>query len=288
MTAHDPRSRESCSATGVGPRREAVGAGLVEVGSGTPRPASASPNPHPVRGWVKSDRGARARGGLGARWALGASIGSFVGLMAVAVMTYPGGTWIDPRHPGFHYRDNFLCDLLLPVAINGAPNPLASVTSQLAMLALVAGFGPFWLAVPRHFATRDARLGRWVRALGVTSLAGMVGVPLTTSVAQSWLHSICIVAAAVPGLLAAALAIVGTARNSATSRWLPALGALALVTSAVDVALYVAHVLRDDAVTAVVPGLQKVAVALVLAWLTAVAVLSPAVGVTGLAGDDHE
>jgi hypothetical protein len=212
-----------------------------------------------------------------ARWvrvgggALVASVTVFVLLTSVAALTYPGGNWIDPGHSGFHVWHNFICDLLMSPAINGVPSRLAAVTSQIAMLVLVAGFVPLWLLVPRLFAERDARMQPFVRACGLLSVAALVGVPLTTSVELHWLHGSFIALAGVPGFGAAVLAAAGIWRNRDNPAWLRFVTVAAVLVSLVDFALYLNHFLYPSDLVPLLPALQKVAIVLVLAWMLAVA-----------------
>jgi hypothetical protein len=195
-----------------------------------------------------------------------AAVAVFCGAEAIAMGAYPGGTWWNRATRGHAFFENYVCDLTQEVALDGSPNPGAAV-GKLGMLALVVGMVPFWWSASALFV--DARaLSRFTRAAGLASFVGLVAVPLTPSLRFGWVHSACVLLAAGPGLLAAAMAVAGTRR--AGHRGLAALGGTTLAVSAADAALYVRHV-AGAGDSRLVPLLQKVALALLLAWMVAVA-----------------
>jgi hypothetical protein len=202
---------------------------------------------------------------------LATCIVTFVALEAAATALYPGGTWWDPTTHGARFWQNFLCDLEWNPALDGQPNPVGSRLAQAAMLVLVAGFVPFWWIVPRLFPARRA-LGGAVRWLGLVSVAGMVAVALMPSDRFGSVHGVAVVVAGVPGLSAALLATAGMLRDeSRSSRLCGGVGATMLAFALTDFALYVETMLRGGPGPIVLPIAQKIAVLLLLAWMTLVA-----------------
>lgn len=187
-------------------------------------------------------------------------------LLAIAMALYPGGTWIDPQAQGHDFWRNFICDLTHATALNGAPNRGAT-PAQAAMLVMVPALGLFWVLVPRLFEGR-ARLGTAIRMMGLVSVAGLVAVPLIPSVPYGLLHSIAVLMASVPGLMAATLSVLGLRARPA----LRLLGAVTLLAGAVDAALYTRGVLVPAPTPVVMPALQKVAALGLLTWMAAVGV----------------
>lgn len=204
-----------------------------------------------------------------------ASALGFVALMAPAMALYHGGTWIDPRAEGHDFWRNFFCDLLHEHALDGQMNVAGSRFATAAMLALVAGLWPFWLSTA--WLVGRGRLARVVRVAGVTSVVGLVAVPLTPSDRFGALHGVAVLVAAVPGLVATAGATAGLFGSGAQvtraeARALGAIAAATLVTAAIDATLYARHMASAGAQTpTALPALQKVAAMCLLAWMLGVA-----------------
>jgi hypothetical protein len=201
----------------------------------------------------------------------------FVALSVAAMALYPGGTWWDPTTRGVRFWQNFLCDLEWNPALNGEPNPVGSRLAQAAMLFLVAGFVPFWWIAPRLFPARRA-LGAAVRVLGLTAVAGMVAVALMPSDRCGALHGVAVVFAGVPGLSAAILAAAGMLLPDAAkpARIAGLLGAAMLLFALLDFALYVRTMTHGGPGPLLLPAAQKLALLLLLAWMSLVARLARA------------
>lgn len=198
----------------------------------------------------------------------------FVALMAASMSLYHGGTWIDPSAPGHDFWLNFFCDLLHDHALDGAPNTTGARLATAAMLALIAGMLPFWLSTASLVAARPA-LAWTVRVAGVTSVLGLVAVPLTPSDRFGALHGVAVLVAAVPGLIANACSTIGLLANRDGARSTRVLGLIALATfvcAAIDAAFYAKHMASGGAVTPpALPALQKLAAMLLVAWMLGVA-----------------
>ncbi|HZU82606.1 MAG TPA: hypothetical protein VE987_06805 [Polyangiaceae bacterium] len=195
---------------------------------------------------------------------------AFVALELVAMRLYPGGTFWDPSARGARFWQNFLCDLESDVALDGEPNVVGARVARAAMLTMVLGFAPFWWTVPRLFVSLP-RLGSCVRALGLASLAGIVAVTLMPSSRYGYLHGVAVIVAGLPGLSAAALAVVGLARAEARPRVAAAIGAAMLASAGVDFALYARTMVGGGPGPRVLPIAQKLALILLLAWMVVVA-----------------
>jgi hypothetical protein len=235
-----------------------------------------------------------------------ASITVFVAGMGVAMTAYPGGTWCARDAIGHDFAHNFFCDLLHDVALGGRPNATAAMASRIAMLALLVGLVvAFWL-VPRSFEHRP-RLGFTVRSAGGVAALGGVGVALSPSNHYPKLHALCVLAAAVPGLLAllvATFALFLTAsgapgadssappdvaphaspnvapsvapsvaprvtKGQRAAAWI---GACAVLVGGIDAWLYARQLDGSHACDVTLPALERVVAALVLAWMAVVAV----------------
>jgi hypothetical protein len=198
------------------------------------------------------------------------SVVAFVAIFSAAAWAYPGGTHFDHAAVGHDFWLNTMCDVTRTVALDGRPNTLGCRLASIAMLVLAAGLGVTFTVLPRLFLTR-VRMATAVRALGAVSALGAVAVVLLPSDRFGSLHGVAIVGAGIPGLAASLLALVAVVRERRSARAVIALGALALFVSAVDFALYVGELASGGASQVAVSVLERVATALLLAWMLAIA-----------------
>jgi hypothetical protein len=219
------------------------------------------------------------RKGVGARVAPVAVLASVVGFVALdvpAMWLYPGGTWWDKGAVGVRFWQNYLCDLEWHIALNGQDNTLGSQFARAALLALVAGLAPFWVIVPELFGGRGGwpRVGRAVRALGLTSVAGTVAVAFMPSDRFGALHGLMVIVSGVPGLTAAGLAVAGLVApgpGPPLHRWLGGLGVLMLAASLANFVIYAIHWFTGVETPPLLPAVQKVSLILLMAWMSGVA-----------------
>lgn len=194
-----------------------------------------------------------------------AAIVVFALLVALAIARYPGGTWFDPSAPGHDLWRNFLCDLTQPVALNGQPNPGVSFAKG-AMIVLDVGLLCMWLAIP--LLCPPSSHAKWLRVLGVISFLGIVAVPLTPSLRHGVIHAFAVLSGALPGIAAGVIASYLFSRSR--HRMLFRIGSGLLVLSAIDAALYAVHSAFGGSPPLALPVLQRIALLLMLAWMTGV------------------
>jgi len=94
----------------------------------------------------------------------------FVALTVVAMLFYPGGTFVDPATMGYSFFRNFFSDLGRTHAHSGAPNTVSAILFFVALTVAGLGLATFFLAMRRFF--RQDRSARLLSRLG--SLAGLV------------------------------------------------------------------------------------------------------------------
>lgn len=216
-----------------------------------------------------SPRGPRSTT-LRAPLALASSVVAFVVLFYAAARAYPGGTHFDRASIGHDLWRNTLCDVTRTVALDGRPNTTACTLARIAMIVLAAGLGTFFTLVTRLFPGR-ARTARLVRALGVIAAVGAVGVVALSSDRFPSLHGVAVVSAGIPGLAASLVSLHAIVREQRDARAVILLGASALGVAAVDFALYVWELVSGGGSQLAVSVLERLATALLLAWMLAVA-----------------
>jgi hypothetical protein len=192
-------------------------------------------------------------------------------LLAVAMSLYPGGTAMDPLRAGHSFWLNFLCDLTSSVAGNGRPNPAGALVGRAALATFAATLAVFWLVLPTSFSTPVGARWRGARVLSGAGLVSSLGLA-TVPFASGWIHAWAVFAAAIPGIVAGVLALVGTLKF-ARSRLVVSLLCGAIAAALVDSVLYVRSLSTHPRV--VLPALpigQRLAFLLIVAWIALVAV----------------
>jgi hypothetical protein len=202
--------------------------------------------------------------------ALAASVVAFVVLFYAAARAYPGGTHFDHASIGHDLWRNTLCDVTRTVALDGSPNGAACTLARAAMIALAGGLGVFFMVLPRLFRAR-ARAAALVRVLGSLAAVGAIAVVLLPGDRFGAWHGVAVVSAGLPGLAASLVALHAVARERTSARAVLLFGALALGVAALDFVLYVSELLSGGASQLAVSVLERIATALLLAWMLAVA-----------------
>ena len=200
------------------------------------------------------------------RRAVLAAIATFIGLVFFAMRAYPGGTTWNASAPGHDFWLNYLCDLARPTALNGVANPTGSALAQAAMFALALGLLPWWSILAR-LTPSHPRAGRAMRFLGTVAAIGIAFVATLPGDRFGRLHGFACVAAAVPGLAAAVLAVVTLFRDSRAPRAVRWVGAATLLAAAACFGLYLPDVLSLGSALMTVAVLERVSVVLLLLWM---------------------
>ena len=74
-----------------------------------------------------------------------------------ATSIYPGGTKFDHSAPGYDHLLNFWCDLLMPVAYSGEPNPGYTI-ALIATMGLTASLLFFWYFITLLFLDQKLKV----------------------------------------------------------------------------------------------------------------------------------
>jgi hypothetical protein len=207
--------------------------------------------------------------------AVHATVAAFAVVILLSMRVYPGGTAWNPTARGHDFWLNYLCDLARGVALDGEPNPLGSALARSAMVILAVGFVPLFLSLPSLFPSR-ARLGRSIRVLGCASALGAVAVGLLPNDRFGDLHVYAILSSGLPGLAAAALAVVGLVGAGRAFRLAAVAGGAMLAVAAVDLGIYLGCQVAGTPAPMTLPVLERCALLLVLGWMHLVARALPA------------
>ena len=119
-------------------------------------------------------------------------LGFFVILNIIAMLSYPGGTYLDHLNPGYSFTGNFLSDLGRTMSFSGEVNFLSSQLFNMALILSGGIFAAFYFRVHKVFAAENQHtlglIGSFFGVLGGLSLAG---VGLTPADLYLDLHIIC-------------------------------------------------------------------------------------------------
>ena len=119
-------------------------------------------------------------------------LGIFVVLNIIAMLSYPGGTFLDDATTGYSFTRNFLSDLGRTLSYAGEVNFLSSQLFNMTLILSGVVFANFYLHVRKVFAEDNQRtlalIGSFFGVLGGLSLAG---VGLTPADLYLDLHMIC-------------------------------------------------------------------------------------------------
>ena len=119
-------------------------------------------------------------------------LGIFVVLNIIAMLSYPGGTYLDNTTVGYSFTRNFLSDLGRTLSYPGEVNFLSAQLFNMTLILAGVVFANFYLHVRKIFTADNQRtlalIGSFFGILGGLSLAG---VGLTPADLYLNLHIIC-------------------------------------------------------------------------------------------------
>ena len=178
------------------------------------------------------------------------SMALFVVFYVIAAMHYPGGSYVAPSHPGFSFKNNYLCDLLDEQAINGASNS-AHTYARIALAMLCLSLFIFWNWLPKLFNRKN-------KSLTIMSMAGMLAM-VTTLFLASGLHDIISRIAGTFGLIALLISFVELYKAHYYS--LLVLGIICMLLFLTNYYLYETDILLDK-----LPAIQKITFIAFIGW----------------------
>ena len=190
----------------------------------------------------------------------------FCASMTGAMLSYAGGSWLNPHSTSHAFFENFWCDLLREPAHNGLPNRRSVLLGTVGFAALALALAPFWLEVSRLLSAGRAR---FVRVAGVVSAIATAVVALMPSDRFPRLHAPAVLTAGSLGFVCGWLVSSWALRHF---RSVPgfALSALVLVVAAaVNLVLYIKVAYFVPSETIVLPAAQKIASIALVFWMVA-------------------
>ena len=120
------------------------------------------------------------------------ALGIFIILNIIAILSYPGGTYIDHATIGYSFTRNFLSDLGRTLSFSDEVNFLSAQLFNMSLILAGLIFSSFYLHVHKVFSIDNLRtlalIGSFFGVLGGLSLAG---VGLTPADIYLDLHIIC-------------------------------------------------------------------------------------------------
>ena len=197
---------------------------------------------------------------------------TFVGLTAIALSSYPGGTWEERQAHGHSQVRNFLCDLTRPVALNGESNVAGARCADLGLMAFVLALAPFFLTTGSLFEDRK-KLGQVVRVCGgLSGLGGVVIILFPSYQVGALVHGVFVLVTAVPGLIAAFGATLGVWTTVPPVRLIRSAATATLLCLGATIAVFARQLARGEETTTGLPVLEKTTIALTMVWMLLTAV----------------
>jgi len=123
----------------------------------------------------------------------------FIVFYLIASLNYPGGSYTHPGQIGFSITDNYLCDLLDNLALNGEINS-SKIYARISLGFLCSGILLFWFHLPKLFI-------RKTKTLEIMRISGIASM-LTTIFLASGNHDVVTRIAGLLGAIAMSLAFV--------------------------------------------------------------------------------
>lgn len=195
-------------------------------------------------------------------------VGAFVIFLFTSALVYPGGTWWNQEHQGFHLVQNFWCDLLRPVTHGGHENERGAGLARIALLSLAITLVPFWgLIEARYSLSKNA--GRWLRIFGWLGCLGLAIVALATGQTEPQVHTWAILLLGPCGLIAL-VAGVGLGFRQGTTG-VKAVGALTILLSVLNMVQYAREEVGGAPDWIGLAVIQKLATLSLLSWIAVVA-----------------
>ena len=199
-----------------------------------------------------------------ARLSIAALLG-FVGILWLATLVYPGGSWLRPHGgSGFSWLENYWCDLLRRPAHNGEVNDRAVTFATLSFVMIGLSLAPFWLEVSRLLSAGQAR---FVRVAGLISSVATACVALVPSDRFPLLHAPVVLSAGGLGFACGCLVSLQALKQSRRMPKFAGFSVLLVTAAAANLVQYVWVAYFDGPNTVVLPTVQKLATLALVGWI---------------------
>ena len=181
----------------------------------------------------------------------------FVALYVVATLFYPGGSQVDKNSIGFSWTNNYWCNLLNDISINGQPNT-AKPVAMTAMFVLCLTLAYFWFLFPTYI-NLERKLKLAIQNSGIIAMA--IAFFLFTNIN----HDLIINLAAIFG----AVATVGTFIGLYKTKWF---GLFAFGIFNVLLVVLNNYVYYTKGLIIYLPVIQKITFAAFLMWVCCISI----------------
>jgi hypothetical protein len=180
----------------------------------------------------------------------------FIILYVTATCFYPGGSQVDKNAVGFSWANNYWCNLLNEIAINGKPNP-ARPFALAGMLVLCFTLAYFWYIFPTFVPlTRNTKYIIQFAGIGSMTIAFFLFTSLHDTISN------------IAGFLGV-IALTGTFVGLWKIKWFVLFGFGMFNLLLVVLNNYVYH---TEGLLAYLPVIQKISFAAFLTWICCIAI----------------
>jgi len=119
----------------------------------------------------------------------------FIILTLVAMVTYKGGTRLDPTSKGYSFFSNFFSDLGRTVSYSGEVNTVSAVIFFVALIGLGLSFLGYFLIIPELFTETDEgiKYSNIVSFIGKCSVVAFIGVAFAPADILPFIHDMLVI-----------------------------------------------------------------------------------------------
>jgi len=119
----------------------------------------------------------------------------FLILTVIAMITYTGGTRLDPTSKGYSFFSNFFSDLGRTISYSGEVNTVSAIIFFIALVGLGLSFLGYFLIIPELFTETDeeVKYSRIVSLIGKCSVVAFIGIAFAPANLLPLIHDIFVI-----------------------------------------------------------------------------------------------
>ncbi len=144
----------------------------------------------------------------------------FIILTFIAMITYKGGTRLDPTSKGYSFFSNFFSDLGRTISYSGEVNTVSAVIFFVALIGLGLSFLGYFLIIPEVFTETDEgiKYSNIVSIIGKCSVVAFIGVAFAPADILPFIHDILVIIGFTLIAIVSGSAFILTAKDSRFTR----------------------------------------------------------------------
>lgn len=144
----------------------------------------------------------------------------FIALTIIAMITYQGGTRLDPTSKGYSFFSNFFSDLGRTISYSGEVNTVSAVLFFVAMVGLGLSFLGYFLIIPELFTETDegVKYSKIASIIGKASVVAFIGIAFAPANILPLIHDMLVITGFTLVAIVSGITFILTVRDSRFSR----------------------------------------------------------------------